>query len=125
MNMQTPKTKELELLNKARLIDVFATVSQHIHDVAVEHGWWEADRNTGEAFCLMHAEISEALEWDRHGNPKSDHIPEFSGVEEELADVIIRILDFAKGKQLHIAEAMLAKMEFNRNRPYKHGGKKY
>ena len=92
---------------------------------AVAHGWWDEERETGTLIALMHSELSEALEYDRHGNPPSDHIPEFSGIEEELADVIIRILDLAGSRRYRIEEAVLAKMAFNESRPYKHGGKKF
>jgi len=73
----------------------------------------------------MHAELSEALEWDRAGNPQSDHIPAFTGIEEELADVVIRIMDTSEAKGLDIAGAIQAKIEFNLGRPIKHGGKLY
>jgi NTP pyrophosphatase (non-canonical NTP hydrolase) len=32
------------------------------HENAVQHGWWEEDRNLGEQIALMHSELSEALE---------------------------------------------------------------
>jgi NTP pyrophosphatase (non-canonical NTP hydrolase) len=72
----------------------------------------------------MHSELSEALEAIRHGNPPDDKIPAFSGLEAELADVIIRIMDTAAHKQLRIGEAIIEKIRFNRTRPYRHGGKK-
>ena len=75
--------------------------------------------------ALMHSELSEALEGYRHGNPPSDHIPEFSAVEEELADVVIRIMDHAAARHLRVGEAVTAKILFNRGRPAKHGGKAY
>jgi len=82
-------------------------------------GFWDCD-NTGEKIALMHSELSEALEADRKGLT-SDHIPEFSGVEEELADCMIRIMDFAGHHDLRLAEALTAKLQFNLTRPYKHG----
>lgn len=82
-------------------------------------GFWESD-NTGEKIALMHSELSEALEADRK-DLASDHIPEFSGVEEELADCMIRILDFAGHHDLRLAEAFTAKLQYNLSRPYKHG----
>ena len=82
-------------------------------------GFWESD-NTGEKIALMHSELSEALEADRK-NLDAEHIPGFTGVEEELADVIIRILDFAGHHQLRLGEAISAKIAYNLTRPFKHG----
>ena len=76
-----------------QFVDAIGDIAHEIHAIAREHGWWEQDRNFGEMIALMHSELSEALEYDRKGNKPSDHIPDFSGVEEEFADVIIRILD--------------------------------
>lgn len=75
--------------------------------------------------ALCHSELSEGLEGLRHGNPPSDHIPEFSAIEEEYADVVIRIMDHSQERGWRIAEAIIAKMQFNANRPHRHGGKKF
>lgn len=91
--------------------------------IAKDHGWHEAPRNDGEVLALIHCEVSEALQALRNGNPPDHHCPKFSSLEVELADVIIRIMDYAGEKDLDIAGAILAKMEINRNRPYKHGRK--
>jgi NTP pyrophosphatase (non-canonical NTP hydrolase) len=37
----------------------------------------------------MHSELSEALEALRSGNKPDDHIPAFSGLAAELADVLL------------------------------------
>ncbi|MEN6532316.1 MAG: hypothetical protein ABFD89_01550 [Bryobacteraceae bacterium] len=78
-------------------------------------------RNYGEALALIMSEACEGLEALRNGNGPSDHIPEFSLIEEELADVIIRTLDLAAGLNARIGEAIMAKIEFNAVRPHKHG----
>lgn len=103
----------------------FDMVQQAAHKTAVDKGWWEDDKGDGVAIANMHGELSEAWEWIRKGNPDSDHIPEFSGVEEEFADVIIRIMDTAEKRGYRVAEAVIAKMEYNPTRSHRHGGKLY
>jgi NTP pyrophosphatase (non-canonical NTP hydrolase) len=96
-----------------------------VHGNARAKGFWDGPRNDGEAVALIHSEASELLEGLRHGNPPSDHIPEFSAVEEELADIVIRCLDFAAGRGHRIGAALIAKHRFNTGREYKHGGKAF
>lgn len=105
--------------------DTFTMLGSVIHQTACSKGWWDKDRNDGEMIALMHSELSEALEALRHNNPPSEHIPEFSGAEEEYADCIIRILDTCYARGYDVAGAILAKMEFNAGRSHKHGGKEF
>lgn len=72
---------------------------------------------------LMHSEASEATEGIRKNLP-DDHLPQFSMETTELADVIIRIFDYVGAYDLPVAEAIVAKMEYNSTRPYMHGNKK-
>lgn len=99
------------------------------HELAVEKGFWGEgmDRNIPEALCLIHSEVSEALECIRE-NPvpealfyrESDGKPE--GFAFELADIIIRVLDLAEGTGIGpLAGYITEKLEFNRSRPMKHG----
>ena len=87
-------------------------------------GQQNPERNEGEMISLMHSELSEALEGLRNGT-FDDKIESFRSIEAEFADVIIRIMDHAEEKGYRVAEALVAKIEFNETRPYKHGGKKF
>ena len=72
-------------------------IAKEIYKNAVNHGFWKGEVNDGERMALIHAEISEALEALREGNPSSNKIMEFTNLEEELADAVIRIMDYAFG----------------------------
>jgi len=109
---------------KAQIRAVISKLMDECCATAVRHGWWESGRQFPEIAALIHSEVSEAFEFYRHDNPNSDHIPAFSGMEEELADVLIRVFDYCGNHNLDLGGALLAKMEFNDKRPYKHGGKK-
>lgn len=103
------------------LINSINTLCTSVNTWARSKGWWNIHRNEGELIALMHSELSEALEGLRAGNPASEHIPEFSCMEEELADTVIRIADLCGAKGYRLGEAIVAKMKFNEGRPYRHG----
>lgn len=101
------------------------TLEEAVYDLAVSKGWWEKERNKGEALALIHAEVSETLEALRIEDKPSEKAVGFNCVEEELADIIIRVMDFARGFGYDVAGAIEAKFTHNTGRPYKHGNKKF
>lgn len=112
-------------VEKADFIEAFEARQIMAHDNAVSKGFYLNPPDEGTAIALMHSELSEMLDAVRHGNGPSDHIPAFSAAEEELADNVIRSMDWAGFKGYRLAEAIVAKMEYNATRPQMHGGKRF
>ena len=102
-------------------IESFEALSTEAHNTARENGWWDSYISGAEAIALMLGELSEALEALRNGNGPDKNLPQFIGTEVEPADVIIWIMDLARERGWKVAEALVAKMAFNKTRPHKHG----
>ncbi len=66
--------------------------------------------------CLVHSEVSEAMEGHRKGLP-DDKLPHRPMIEVELADAVIRICDLAGALGLDLGGAIAEKMAFNAQRP--------
>lgn len=96
-----------------------------VHEIAKEHGFW-SNLNVPEKLMLMVSELAEALEEYRNGYPITqirviDGKPE--GVPVELADCVIRILDFCEFFKIDLEDALARKIQYNRTRPFRHGDK--
>lgn len=126
-------------------------LSRYFHNKSRSAGWWH-DPITGEELvprdlaegqadfrpyviatklCLIHSEISEAMEGHRKGL-MDDKLPHRPMIEVELADAMIRIFDLAGQMGLDLGGAIMEKGDFNSERPdhktdnrRKPGGKLY
>jgi len=73
------------------------------------------ERNKAEMICLIHSELSEAMEGERK-NLMDDHLPNRPMAEVEMADAVIRIMDYCGRWGYDIGGAVMEKLEYNANR---------
>lgn len=110
---------------------ILEDVAYTVHDNAVEKGFWEPimrmeydDRIIFylKQLAMIHSEVSETLEAIRKDKGESV-------VVEEMADIIIRLLDLWAGMdklgdvETTLTEALESKIGINRERPRLHGVK--
>lgn len=101
-------------------------MAAYVHEISVSKGWWDKENAPADLIANVHAELSEAWEEHRNGHPDDEVYHQDgkpSGFVVELADAVIRILDYCAGKKIDIATVICIKSEFNQTRPYRHGGK--
>lgn len=116
-------------------------LAYHIHENAKDKGWWDDERMFPEIAALIHCEVSEAMEEYRNGHKPTEVYAKHSatdsvpcsppcapglkpeGIPIELADVIIRILDYCGKTGIDIDDAIQRKIAYNKTRPHRHGGK--
>lgn len=81
---------------------------------------WITELLKVQKLALVTTETSEMVEGLRKIDTPSG-VEGFSNECEELADQLIRLLDYAGRFQLPIGECVLAKMQKNEGRPHRHG----
>lgn len=114
-------------------ITTIEELQSSIHQANLLAGWWtdlstnmdlaeEARQGTrlgkalvAEKLCLIHSEISEAMEGHRKNLP-DDKLPHRLMLEVEMADAVIRILDLCGALELDLAGAIQEKLSYNATR---------
>jgi NTP pyrophosphatase (non-canonical NTP hydrolase) len=93
------------------------------HDRARRKGFYDPEPSVESRLCLIHSEVSEALEAYREGRilTEKNEKGKPEGMASELADVVIRICDFAGHLGIDLAHEIRIKSDYNETRPHKHG----
>jgi NTP pyrophosphatase (non-canonical NTP hydrolase) len=117
-------------INYAQSINELAS---EINEIAERKGFWEIEGISDFAhipvkLALIHDEVSEALRVhrDHYDDSEEDPITRLTSVQEddfteELADILVRVLDLAGEFDLDIGTSLVEKIETNRGRPRRHG----
>ncbi len=113
----------VQVIEEALADGTMMALSDEIAVINREKGWtrpgpedWADNHMIPAKLALIHSEVSEALEAFREDSQE--------GFEEELADIIIRTIDLAHGMGINIDYRVRAKIEKNRDREFRHGGKR-
>lgn len=105
-----------------------ADLQRMIHANARSKGFWPDDtRNFMETLMLVVSEIAECGEEYRDGRGLNEvyyHGSKPEGIPVELADAVIRILDFCEWAGIDLYAVIQKKHAYNLTRAYRHGGKK-
>lgn len=136
-------------MESTEYVNVLNTMSLDIYQDNVAKGFDVREENIGQTLCLIHSEVSEALEAirnDRNANfvgfnllNTGEYLLEThtdaerfkyafeaeikDTFEDELADVFIRLMDLAGAMSINIGYHVALKRKYNALREFKHGKK--
>lgn len=110
-------------------------LSKKVYEANVAKGFYDTPRDFPHTCMLIVSEISEAVEAERKGVPFPNIVPELDSpnfevdfkalvkdtIPDEMADAMIRILDWCGKEGVDIGYHIQAKLKYNASRPYKHG----
>lgn len=105
-------------MNLNQIAEAGRVLQEACYKASYDAGWWAPEKHPltfSNKLCLIHSEISEAMEADRKGL-MDEKLPHRDGREVELADAAIRIFDLAGAYGFNLGDAIAEKMEYNGKR---------
>jgi NTP pyrophosphatase (non-canonical NTP hydrolase) len=127
--------QKIELNQPALAVqNMLRNMSSATYDVAEDHGFiaqqQECPREllfAAAHIALIQSECSEALEIIRTGdlNQPSKKVEGITALQDEFADIIIRVLMLSKILSVDVGEGVVVKHAYNSTREYRHGGKMF
>ncbi len=121
--------EDFEIAEVMRAID---SITLLVHEVARRSGFYDDvnpddRRHVASIAGLIGSEVNEIIETLRAPTmpPAKTIGGNFTHEEEEGGDVLIRHLDYCGWRRLRVGAAAIAKLEVNRGRGHRYGGKRF
>lgn len=111
-------------MNLETEIHCVRSIQKSVWQVAEDHGFHDVGQTFGDQLMLIVSEAAEALEDFREGHGINETWFEGQkprGIPNELADIVIRVLDVAQTHGVDLADMIAIKTAYNRTRPHLHG----
>lgn len=131
---QTPRVEDMNIAALQELCGENAQAGGWHEDRPNDHGvggetalrFWQMSK-----IMLMVSELSEGVEELRNGKgaaetyypgePNASGLKKPEGLPSELADTVIRVLDFCFTEEIDLQSIIQEKLDFNKTRGHKHG----
>jgi NTP pyrophosphatase (non-canonical NTP hydrolase) len=114
----------MDTADENAFIDLTNDLCADVYALSRRNGFHDPEKTLPHTVGMIVSELAEAIEADR----KSPAIPMAStkldmltAVEEELADAVIRIMDYCGKHGMNLGKAIIAKHAYNQSRPFRHG----
>lgn len=128
----------MSMFSHSIFLETMENLQKNLHANSKDKGFWEGpdNQNIPTKLMLIVSEVAEAMEAHRVGNPLSTKLHADGEVidkvdinktvfAEEMADVVIRVMDLCEHMGIELGRVILAKANYNKGREKMHGGKKY
>lgn len=123
--MLQKETQSETTANEVAFIKAWRDLAEDTYRINCEKGFMTPGSpvSIGDQCMLIASEVAEGYEaWRK--DLKDDKLTHRDGLEVELADAVIRIINLGRHLGYDIPAALVEKTHYNAKRPFMHGGKK-